>query len=98
MSNSIWFEVASSPDGSLLTVGASKNIRALREILGISPGNASPAACIAGSHSPLGVTRLKQLSIVLAEKSPKQGVGRAEPCEAIGDDYATACGRGKLPL
>ena len=31
-----------------------------------------------GSHSPPGVTRLKQLSIVLAEESPKQGVGRAE--------------------
>ena len=50
-----------------------------------------------GSHSPLGVTRLKQLSIVLAEESPKQGVGRAEKGEATDNDYATACGQGKCP-
>ena len=49
-----------------------------RPIRGISPGESSRRLASLGSHIPHEVTRLKQLSIVLAEESPKQGVGRAE--------------------
>ena len=56
-----------------------------------------PQARLAGSHTPPGVTRQKQFSIVFAKESPKQGVGRAECIEATGDDYATACRQGKCP-